>query len=730
MRNHGKKILCLILLAAGAALGGQARAGGRAVSLPAAGRGVALPPAAIAPLGASLTRSPLLQTPLSSLPLTPALSPAAALTPAAALFAPDTKEGPEALGAVRALAAELQDKPQDAHAALGERFDGTMAPAGGELSVDAAADAAAAPTLSNPYPRVVFIQDVFERPASEGVVTYLEHLADVGVRLVFLTSRPLKGPGSADEMLLSRLKVRRTNPLIVVSHNGARINLHGRAAHPKPVIADLDAFGADEVSFFKSLNGKASKSAGLKAGQRFTEEEVVDDGGVLAFRVRVPDSVSDAQAPAVRAKAVRAYNRLLSKAGLPYAMTTDPSDPRAAAAYSMPLRFSLPRVMEALDEQFRGEDLPASPEKFLIIADSARSPRFSSAFPKQAEVQVAADGEELEHVLGAVLGRRTLPTVSIKLGKLRQFVEYWEPSRHGRSGGGAPPAPAKDRAMAQKFAMYTGTVLYQLMAWTYEQIWRGQHQLTHLAALQARLAAMWYQPLKHGVYVNKALARVMKTKAWKDMQGGYLQYATSYLINYYLREFGNYSVAARNVQTNLVGLATDRKSLITLEFVSPSTGRAYKIHTRIPRVMKLDTAEGLTLVAYSYRTGKETPDDGEEFLARILAMALLKGYARKGPDGKWHHGSPEGPVIGKLKVQLEYRSSHRSMVYDTEDFLRLEDGLVTEGPIVQEITSAIEREEADAEYQKYYQDHEEGAAAAQTAKKRTRKPAPTPESAE
>jgi hypothetical protein len=218
---------------------------------------------------------------------------------------------------------------------------------------------------------------------------------------------------------------------------------------------------------------------------------------------------------------------------------------------------------------------------------------------------------------------------------------------------------------------------------------------------------MWYAPLKHGVYVNKGLAKIMSTPAWKAQSRGYLEYANSYLTNFYFREFGDYTRAARNVQENYVGLSTDRKSLITLEFVSSATGKLYKIHTRIPRVMRLETAEGLALTAYAYRTGKETPDDGEEFLARVLAMAMLKGHARKGTDGKWHHGSPEGKVITSLNVQLEYRTSARVHIFNTDDFLRLEENQTVNGPIVQEIISAIEREEADAEYQAYYAEQEQ-----------------------
>ncbi|MFA6002621.1 MAG: hypothetical protein WC881_00990, partial [Elusimicrobiota bacterium] len=55
---------------------------------------------------------------------------------------------------------------------------------------------------------------------------------------------------------------------------------------------------------------------------------------------------------------------------------------------------------------------------------------------------------------------------------------------------------------------------------------------------------------------------------------------------------------------------------------------------------------------------------------------------------------------------LEYRSSHRSWVFDTDDFIKLQDGKEINGPVAQQIISAIEREEADAAYQEYYLAHE------------------------
>jgi len=406
----------------------------------------------------------------------------------------------------------------------------------------------------------------------------------------------------------------------------------------------------------------------------------------------------------------------------------------------MPLRFSLPRVMDALEQQFPGENLAAQPEKFLVVADSMKSLRFSTSFPKLAEVQVAGDGSGVGAVLGAVLGDRKLETVAIKLGKLRQYAEFWEPSRHymtgvdsesrGGGGGGASAKPA-DRETSQMLSMFVGTIINRLMAKIYENIRNGQHQFTATPwALQKQLEAMWYKPIENGVYVNKKLA-IALAKTPNEVKRGYMEKASAFVSNFYARELANYPAAAANVELNLVSLNTDRKSSIMLEFKSKSTGKIYKIYTRIPRVMRLVTGQEVKLTAYGYRTGKETANEGEIFLAPLYAMALLKGHARKGADGKWHQGSPEGPVINKLVVQFERHTSASIKIFDASEFDMLEENGMIEGPIVREITSAIERMEADPEYQQYYLEHEveatkEDLKKPEAAKKPAAKPKTTP----
>lgn len=658
--------------------------------------------------------APTLLAPAAALApaLAPALSAPNALVPvkafaAATPVAAAKAEPVNALASARTLAAAIGDEnlpkgPDQAKEAADKAFDGAASEGDVDGSDAGAPFAHDGAPLAQLYPRVVFVQDVFSGPASEKTVEYVNKLVDAGVHVVFLTWRPHRGADSADSVLMTRVKQSRNNPVIVVSYNGGKVSLHGRAANPKPLIESVGAFPAEALSKIKKLANVV--------------EAVPTDAEAFSVTVKLVEGV---KSPSLNAQ-INALNRKFKAAGLDYKAESHPNVPGAAIIHSMPLRFSLARVMQALETQFAGENLSKSPEKFLILSDSVKSPRFSTAFPKNSEIQVVRGGAAMENVLGAVLGDRALGSVSLKLGKLRQYVEYWEPAHRrarsyepdavgGSGGGGSVRRAAGDRETNKMFAMYVGTIMFRMMAQLYDDIFRGQHQLAKLTVLQAQLRSMWYAPLKHGVYVNKGLAKIMSTPAWKAQSKGYLEYANSYLTNFYFREFGDYTRAARNVQENYVGLSTDRKSLITLEFVSAATGKLYKIHTRIPRVMRLEMAQGLTLTAYAYRTGKETPDDGEEFLARVLAMAMLKGHARKGPDGKWHHGSPEGKVIESLNVQLEYRTSARLHIFKAEDFLRLEENQTVNGPIVQEIISAIEREEADAEYQAYYAEQEQEA---------------------
>jgi hypothetical protein len=664
-----------------------------------------------------------------------ALVPAASAAAAPALSATALSaaaDGPQApvngvsAAAAQVLSQQVAPAPGEAAggdkaaAASGQAFDGAAASAASEEAVPVSSNGT---PLNRLYPKVVFIQDVFSGPAPESVATSINRMIDAGVHVVFMTWRPQKGPGSAEEVLLSRVKQSRANPVVVVAFNGGKIALHGRAANPKAVVENVGQFSAENLAKIKDI---AEKTGGVMTATP-SDAEAFSLTVSFAGKTSASGYLND-------------VNAKLKSAGLPYKAEANADDAKSLIIHSMPLRFSLPRVIAALESQFPGENLAAQPEKYLVVADSMKSLRFSTAFPKLAEIQVAGDGAGVNNVLGAVLGDRKLETVSIKLGKLRQYAEFWEPSRHyvaavdsearGGGGGGSSARP-EDRKSSQMLSMFVGTVINRLMAKIYENIRNGQHQFTATPwALQKQLEAMWHKPIENGVYVNKQLAFALATVP-ADVKRGYLEKASAFVSNFYARELASYPAAAAHVELNLVSLNTDRKSSIMLEFKSQSTGKIYKIYTRIPRVMRQRTGEGVTLTAYGYRTGKETADEGEEFLSRMYAIALLKGHARKGPDGKWHHGSPDGAPITKLVVQFERHTSARIKVYDASEFDMLEENGQIEGPIVREITSAIERMEADPEYQKYYQEHEEEAtkedlkkpeaAKAKTAKKPTAK---------
>ncbi|MDE2313918.1 MAG: hypothetical protein KGL04_07075 [Elusimicrobia bacterium] len=590
-------------------------------------------------------------------------------------------------------------------AALEAGFDGSEA-----LK---AVDPVVAEGLRKFYPRVVFIEDGFSGPVSEKTVASIEKLLDAGVHVVFMTQRPLKGTDSAETILVSRMRNRQTNPLIIASYGGAKISVASRAENPKSLIDDQPGLNEKAVSMIRGIADKLNKA--LPKNAALKGEFLPDAKHPLAYALELPAKMSAAKAAVMRKDVLSRFNRALSGAGLPYRLRSSAAEIRQMVLSAMPLSAALPRIYRALDERFAEENLAAKADKFLVLAARSKS-GVAARFPAAADVQVVKSAGDLDAFLGAVLKDNQLPGVSVKLGKLRQFVEYWEP-RHrmrgpddegGFSGGGSL-GRGSSGAVDKDFGRYTGGVINQLMAFLYEQINRGNHAMTNLSAAEARLRQMWYMPLKYGVFVDQGLLKVMHTKAWKSRQRGYLEYANSYLINFYLRELHDYSVAAADIRAHLLRLKTDWNSGVSVNFRSAATGREYKIHTRVPRTMWRDTAQGRVLEAYAYRTGKESFGDGEELYAQIMAMALLQGDARMGPDGKWHMGAPDGPVIAKLKVQIEYRSGHRTWTFDPEEFLHSrEEGGVAQGPIAQRITSSIERMEADPDYEAYYSDQEKG----------------------
>jgi hypothetical protein len=229
------------------------------------------------------------------------------------------------------------------------------------------------------------MQDVFSKPASDQSVAYIGKLLDAGVHLVFLTWRPQKGPGSAEEILLARLKQHRTNPIMVVSFNGGKVSLHGRAANPKSILEDVGGFTPAHLDGFRAASAKLQKALGLS--EPLEESALPSVESPFSYVLELPRSVKDADVPSMRAKAIRRFNEFLRDAKLgAFRVAPHPENPRAIISQSMPLRFSLPRVYKALDDQFHGEELLDAPDKFLNISDSLRSRKFTSGLTKEPAV--------------------------------------------------------------------------------------------------------------------------------------------------------------------------------------------------------------------------------------------------------------------------------------------------------------------------------------------------------
>jgi len=560
-------------------------------------------------------------------------------------------------------------------------------------------------------PRVVFLEDIFDKPVSEATVDYVQRLINAGAHVVFMTARPHTGEDSADSILLSRLKVSQTNPVMVVSYNGGRVALHSRAADPKPYIEDSRAFNEETLKTFDA-------AANELAGDLDTELEfdaIPNAKSTFQYNLWIPASVPEAEVAALRSKMIRGFNAAMKAEGLDYTIQKHPSNPRRLWVRSQPMRVSLDRVFAALDKRFHGEEILSRPETFLVIGNSRRSLKLSKAWPKLTTFRPAKNEAELFDFLGNVLGDRRQKQVGVKLGEIRSYSEFWEPMLERRAGNfeseahQSAPTSEEDRRYHGPMAMFTGSILYKLMPELFENVWRGQARNTTKSHAKERLRQMWRNPEKEGVFVSKRQAAVMTEPGWKERSRGYLERALTLFSNIYDRTFEHYSDAAQDIMHNMAALTTDRQSLITLVF--KSGGKIYKVFTRLPRLMKHDTEDGRVLSVTAYRTGKEPFEgDGGGIYAKTLAMAILAGFAQPGNDGLWHDGWAQGPRIAKLHVRLEYKQAARDLYFDPSDFFKiLPNGSYRQGVVVKEIANLIERMRADEEFQEHFKAENEKA---------------------
>ncbi|MFH2201731.1 MAG: hypothetical protein ABIJ96_01310 [Elusimicrobiota bacterium] len=572
--------------------------------------------------------------------------------------------------------------------------------------------------------RVVFIEDIFTNPAADEVVDRIQRLIDAGAHVVFMTARPHKGENSADTVLLARLKAGRANPIIVTSYNGGRIALHSRAKDPKAYIPDSRAFTAAAIKTFDATAGELAAEFDLA----LEAEAVPSKGSPFQYNLWIPQSVPAAELATTRTRLIKRFNKSLAAEGLEYSIQAHPGHPRQLWIRSQPMRLSLDRVFQALDQRFKGEDLLAHPDQFLVIGNSKRSLHLSKAWPKQATFRAAQNDTEISNHLGGVLGNRKRDTVGVKLGEIRSYDEFWEPMLERRAGHFGTEASQshrlseEDRRYHGPLAMFTGSIMYRLMPELFEAIWRGQDRTSTKTQGLQRIRQMWAFPEREGVFVSKRQASVMNEEGWKSRSRGYLERALTFFSEIYDRAFENYSEAAQDILHNMAGLTTDRQSLVTLVF--KASGKLYKVFTRLPRLMKHDTEDGRVLSVIAYRTGKEPFEgDGDGVYAKTLAMTMLVGFAQPGPDRRWHDGWPHGPKIAKLHVRLEYKQGARDLYFDPNDFFRIQaNGKYRQGVAVQEIANMIERMRADDEFQEHFKAENEQATAEEIkeAKKKTK----------
>lgn len=610
-----------------------------------------------------------------------------------------------------------------AAAALGAFFDHSAASADEPAAVPASGAAAATPAesaLGRLYPRVVVILDTLDKPAQEGdkLVTYIETLADKGVRVVFATARPEKGENSAESVLISKLKNRSGNPVIVASYNGARIAAHNsKAANPKPLIPDQLPFAEATVKRFgeiaqgvqKKLTGGSAKIATF--GRPNLEAPYIFGG-------EIPTGVEPAAWAA-------AFNRALKSAGLSYKVETG-NDAEGKAIFltqASSLKLNAGRLFNAiyaaapdLDPE-KGGAGALKPGQVLVLGDPAKAPGFLSSLPGRGYFIHGVTGSgSIEQALGAVLGLSRFEQVAVNKYQLREYLDWLERRQaYGPSTGAAANRGKSSSRWRNpnatgwhQMAYYRGIVMKETMSRLYHLMKNEAYDEASLDAAVSLLEKLWRYPETSGLRLPEELKLARQTSGFKSTQKAGLEVAKRWLKNYYHRHFPDYP---RNLNEKVVGrllrLARDGDS-VTLNYASPYTGRAYKVFVRPDRTELWEDDRGYILVGHVYRTGREpyqTQFD-ESVEVNLVGRALLEGDAQKRADGRWYvNGEPDPRVMVVFH-------------YNTRDLQSVQTPAEVESH-TPEVTALIEKRAADKDYQKWVEQKEKDNERARANLKRT-----------
>ncbi|MEK7859377.1 MAG: hypothetical protein AAB320_09580 [Elusimicrobiota bacterium] len=653
--------------------------------------------------------TPLSLTAPSLIPAAPALSglPEAAI-PASAL------ESAQGLGA--AIEAAAKDGPAAPQQAFDTTFDGSVPQAeasdlGGGNDDGGAGNGGSGNDnggnngnnddggkLGKLYPRVVMILDTLSGPASDKLVSRIETLVQSGVHVVFVTARPEKGEDSADSLLVSRLKVRTGNPVIVVSYNGARISARSsRAENPKPLIEDLGGFADNTIARFQKTNETVKAALGLKG--KLAEFSVPSEENRQIYGAELPKGTD-------MAAFTRAYNDSLRRAGLKYKIE---AGVRADGTpyfitQATALKLNTTRLFNGLYAQYPELRQTLKNDEILVLADSTKASSFLKSLPgKGYYIHGVTDGASLETALGAVLGQGALDKVSVIRSKLRSYTDWVEArakygasTKGGQSGGGGRVMPASHSRYYRDLGFYRGILIYDIMGRLYHFMRKGQYAEASPEAAENLLNRMWYNPRAMGVRISDDMEAVRHTGRWKSLQRGYLETSKVWLRNYYKRNFKDFpNGVSEKVVGTMINLSRDSKNGIVLEYASPFTGRRYMVHLLPARAHLERDDKGNLLVAHVYRSGKEPFEDEFEdsIEMNLLARAMLQGYADKRPDGHWYVNDEADP---RVKVVFHY---------NTRDLSRIQSVPEIEARAA-DVTALIEKMLSDKEFQAHWDEQE------------------------
>ncbi|PCI37239.1 MAG: hypothetical protein COB53_07140 [Elusimicrobia bacterium] len=306
---------------------------------------------------------------------------------------------------------------------------------------------------------------------------------------------------------------------------------------------------------------------------------------------------------------------------------------------------------------------------------------------RNAAVLDAADAGTQASLLDAVVEGSEAAPVDVSMSNMRQYLDFWRPVL-GRSG---KTAKSKGNTSAGRFGLFTWQVLHDLVTDFYVDTARAGTKYTNFGKFRESLRMRWAGKSKDGKF-----QRYRGTAKGRTANSEYLRHAERFAENFWQREVGDYRTAQLDIRENLM---TEGKVYTQVPLRSPFTGQTYNLGVSIDRVMKIDSAQGRELNATIYRFGKQAATDGDEAQARAVALAVLRGYGRKGLDLKWHQGSIEGPVLARITVQIEYLKRARIFDFTPEELLKIEaDGSISQGPKALELVNEIESAQADFKY--------------------------------